>query len=250
MDHLDEIIEACNGLMVARGDLGLEMSPEQVPMAQKRIIRAANDAGIPVITATQMLESMITNPRPTRAEASDVANAILDGTDAVMLSAESAIGKHLFRAVEIMARIAREVEPSLPRRTGTRATDDIERAISEALHVFDLALPLKCIVTFTSGGHTARFIAAERLKVPVIALTTEMATYRRVNLLWGVIPVLLPQEASTFDQLLILAEKELVGKSFAENGDLVLVTGGIPIGEPGSSNFIKLHRIGSLALAD
>lgn len=250
LDHLDEIIAVCNGLMVARGDLGLEMRPEQVPMAQKRIIRAANEAGIPVITATQMLESMITNPRPTRAEASDVANAILDGTDAVMLSAESAIGKYPIRAVEIMARIAREVEPSLERRTGTRPTDDIERAISEALHVFDVSLPLKCIVTFTTGGHTARFIAAERLKVPVIALTTEAATYRRVNLLWGVLPVLLPQEATSFDELLVFAEKALLEKKIAREDDLVLVTGGVPIGEPGSSNFIKLHRIGSVFSRD
>ena len=185
IEHLEEILAEADGVMVARGDLGVEMSPEKVPMLQKRIIELCNRRGLPVITATQMLESMIHEPRPTRAEASDVANAIIDGTDAVMFSGETAVGEHPVRAVEMMARIAREVEPRIEFKNyppdGHTDTD----AIGEAVHTIAQVVNPRCIVVLTTSGYTARFVAAARPKALVVAITTDAQVYHALNLLLG-----------------------------------------------------------------
>jgi len=185
--------------MVARGDLGVEMPPERVPMIQKHIIRRCNEVGIPVITATQMLESMIQNPRPTRAEASDVANAIMDGTDAVMLSGESAVGDYPVQAVEMMTRIASEVEKDASFINYPASRTDEVHAISEALHAISDVIDFRCIVAFTATGYTAILASKERLKLPIIALTPSINVYHRLNLVWGVKPLLLEQEVNTFE---------------------------------------------------
>ncbi|MEM8808528.1 MAG: pyruvate kinase, partial [Cyanobacteria bacterium P01_G01_bin.38] len=169
--HLETIVAECDAIMVARGDLGVEMSPEKVPLIQKKIIRACNQRGIPVITATQMLDSMIRNPRPTRAEVSDVANAIIDGTDAVMLSGESAVGDYPVEAVKMLARIATDIEPETAFIDYPPTEIDDPHAISEALNAVDQVLDLRCIVTLTETGQSARLAAAERPSVPIVALT-------------------------------------------------------------------------------
>jgi pyruvate kinase len=232
--------------MVARGDLGVELSPEKVPLIQKRIIHLCNQKGIPVITATQMLNSMIHNPRPTRAEASDVANAIMDGTDAVMLSGESAVGDYPVEAVKMLARIAAEVEPAIqfvnypPNRT-----DDAD-AISEALHAIDDTIDLQCIVAFTETGYTAKLASEERPKAAIVAYTREPKVYRRLNLNWGVRPVLLQGfDGKTLSDVLAQVESDLVRRKFAAPGDKVLVMGGLPFGQAGSTNFLKIHTIAS-----
>jgi pyruvate kinase len=236
--------------MVARGDLGVEMRPESVPLIQKRIIQLCNQKGIPVITATQMLDSMIHNPRPTRAEASDVANAIMDGTDAVMLSGESAVGDYPVESVKMLARIATEVEPAIqfvnypPNRT-----DDAD-AISEALHAIDDTLELQCIVAFTETGYTAQLASEERPRAPIIAYTPDAKVYRRLNLNWGVRPILLKGFEGTLDNVLTQVEADLVARKFAAPGDKVLIMGGIPFGKAGSTNFLKIHTIASAGAHD
>ncbi|HEY9620139.1 MAG TPA: pyruvate kinase [Crinalium sp.] len=241
--NLEEILDECDGVMVARGDLGVEMSPERVPILQKRIIRRCNLKGIPVITATQMLESMIQNPRPTRAEASDVANAIVDGTDAVMLSGESAVGAFPVRAVEMMARIAEEVEKDLEFVNNPPAKTDETHALSEALNAIDKTLRLRCIVAFTSTGYTAMIAAGERPSVPVIALTPHRHVYHRLNLVWGIKPLLLDHEVESFEELVKLAEIYLKERDLAVTGDRILIMGGIPSQHAGGTNFLKIHTI-------
>ncbi|MGA9380272.1 MAG: pyruvate kinase, partial [Phormidium sp.] len=241
--NIEEIVNECDGLMVARGDLGVEMSPEKVPLLQKRIIRMCNLRGIPVITATQMLDSMINNPRPTRAEASDVANAIIDGTDAVMLSGESAVGNYPVEAVEMMARIAYEVEKDLQFENNPAAKSDETHALSEALNSIDKTLPLRCIVAFTSTGYTALIASAERPKAPVIALTHNIKVYHRLNLVWGVTPLLLDCKVETFENALLQAESLLVQRKLAAIGDRILIMGGMPMQSPGGTNFLKIHTI-------
>lgn len=241
--HLDAILDECDGVMVARGDLGVEMNPEKVPLLQKKIIRACNQRGIPVITATQMLDSMIQNPRPTRAEASDVANAILDGTDAVMLSGESAVGSYPVQAVEMLVRIATEIEPNLQFTNLPPDKNDETHAISEALNIIDEILPLRCIVAYTSTGYTARLAAAERPRVPVVALTPNDVVYHRLNLIWGVKPVLLTHAPNSFDELMTVTEAVLKQRQLATVGDKVLITGGVPMNQPGGTNFLKIHTI-------
>jgi len=241
--NLEAIIDECDAIMVARGDLGVEMSPEKVPMIQKQIIRMCNQKGIPVITATQMLDSMIHNPRPTRAEASDVANAIMDGTDAVMLSGESAIGDYPVEAVKMLARIAREVEPSMQFvNYPPRSSDDAE-AISEALHAIDNAMDLHCIVAFTETGYTANLASEERPRAPIVAYTPDPKIYRRLCLNWGIRPVLLHRFEGTFSQVIAQAERDLLDRNFAAPGHKVLIMGGIPFGRSGSTNFLKIHTI-------
>lgn len=241
--NLEEIVDECDAIMVARGDLGVEMSPEKVPLIQKRIIQLCNQRGIPVITATQMLDSMIHNPRPTRAEASDVANAIMDGTDAVMLSGESAVGDYPVEAVKMLARIATEVEPSIQFvNYPPNCTDDAD-AISEALHAIDDAIDLQCIVAFTETGYTAKLASAERPKAAIVAYTPDPKVYRRLNLNWGVRPVLLPEAKEDLLDVLVEVESDLVRRNFAAHGDKVLVMGGIPFGKAGSTNFLKIHKI-------
>ncbi len=241
--NLEAIVDQCDAIMVARGDLGVEMSPEKVPLIQKKIIRLCNRKGIPVITATQMLESMTHSPRPTRAEASDVANAIIDGTDAVMLSGESAVGDYPVEAVKMLARIATDVEPEIEYANFPPSAIDDPHAISEALNAIDRVLDLRCIVTFTETGHTARLAAAERPRAPVVALTANPKVYQQLNLVWGIRPVLLEQLDGPLEILFRQMETCLLEKEFALPGDKVLLLGGLPIKVAGSTNFLKIHTV-------
>ncbi|MDJ0903057.1 MAG: pyruvate kinase [Xenococcus sp. MO_188.B8] len=241
--NIDAIIAECNGIMVARGDLGVEMSPEKVPLLQKEIIRKCNLKNIPVITATQMLDSMIHNPRPTRAEASDVANAIIDGTDAVMLSGESAVGKYPVKAVEMLAKIAEDIEPGIEFVNNPPAKTDETHALSEALNAIDKILDLSYIATFTSSGYTSLIASGERPHALVLAFTPELKTYHRLNLIWGVKPILLEQEVETFEELTKQAETHLRQKDLATSGDKILIMGGIPTQIAGGTNFLKIHTI-------
>jgi pyruvate kinase len=241
--NLDEILAATDGVMVARGDLGVEIKAEKVPLLQKRIIRACNLRSIPVITATQMLESMIEHARPTRAEASDVANAILDGTDAVMLSGESAAGKFPVRAVQMLARIAIDVEQNLEFANLPPDTNDVTHALSEALNVIDQVLNLHCIVAFTESGYTAMIAAGERPKAPVVAFTPDRDVYHRLNLVWGVKPILIEEPATTFEEMTRVAEMLLKQRNMASPGDQILIMGGIPSNQPQGTNFMKIQTL-------
>ena len=243
IDCLDEIIKLSDGLMVARGDLGVEMKPEKVPLLQKEIIRKCNLANIPVITATQMLDSMINHPRPTRAEASDVANAIIDGTDAVMLSGESAVGKYPLKAVSMLAKIAVSVEPNLQFVNNPPAKTDQTHALSEALNAIDKVLNLRYIVCFTATGYTARIASGERSKAMVIAFTPDINVYHRLNLIWGIQPVYLEYEGTTFEELVTITENYLLKQKLAQKGEQVLIMGGIPTRTPQGTNFLKIHQI-------
>jgi pyruvate kinase len=243
LQHLEAIVEEAQGVMVARGDLGVEVSPEKVPMLQKRIIELCNQKGRPVITATQMLESMIVDSRPTRAEASDVANAIIDGTDAVMLSGETAVGAHPVKAVEMMARIACEVEGKIPFKSYLPAQHTGTHALSEAVNAIERVLIPRCIVLLTTTGFTAQSVASQRPKAPVVALTQDAAVYHRLNLVWGVQPLLVEEAARDFESLVALAERTLLQKGLAAAGDTILVLGGVPPRTPLGTNFIKLHEV-------
>lgn len=243
IDNLEEIINHSDGIMVARGDLGVEMSPEKVPLLQKQIISLCNKQVKPVITATQMLDSMIHNPRPTRAEASDVANAIIDGTDAIMLSGESAVGLYPVKAVEMMAKIAMSVEPSLKFTNNPPSLNDETHALSEALNAIDKILPLKFIVAYTKSGYSAIIAAGERSKTPVLALTVEEKVYHRLNLVWGVKPILIDQEPRDFEDLVHQVERVIKGRNLAEKGDRILIMAGIPTGISKGTNFLKIHVI-------
>jgi len=245
IDHLEEILDVSDGIMVARGDLGVEMPPEKVPLIQKRIIRCCNDLGLPVITATQMLESMMTNPRPTRAEASDVANAVLDGTDAVMLSGETAAGKFPVESVTMMGRIVTETEanrqyqPPIARRHVGH-----EQAVSQAARALADAADVRLIVAFTRSGATAQLIAHERPDVPIIAYTPYEHVYRRMALLWGVTPRTCRMRESA-EELLAHVDELLLSDGFVQPGDNVVVTGGMPLAGQAPTNFVKLHHIGA-----
>lgn len=241
--NLEEILAECDAIMVARGDLGVELPPEKVPGLQKHIIRRCNQIGIPVITATQMLESMIQNPRPTRAEASDVANAILDGTDAIMLSGESAVGNYPVQAVEMMARIAHEVEKDLKFVNHPAAKSDETHALSEALNAIDQSLDLRCIIAFTATGYAARLAAEERPRAPVIGLTPNRRVYHRLNLIWGLQPILIEEEVEVFETAIRQAEACALERRLAAPGDRILIMGGIPMQTSGGTNFLKIHQI-------
>ena len=245
VDRLDEILDEVAGIMVARGDLGVEMKPERVPMIQKHIIESCNRRGIPVITATQMLESMVKDPRPTRAEASDVANAIIDGTDAVMLSAETAIGAFPLRAVKMMACIALEVENRIPYKSYPANDQTISRAISAGINGIAAVIEPRCIAVLTTTGHTAHVVAAERPKALVAAITSDPIVYHRLNLFWGIKPLLSHQSPNSFDELVALAETTLCKHGLCTPGDNILVIGGVPVAQPRGSNFIKIHTIGT-----
>ncbi|MEO5799189.1 MAG: pyruvate kinase [Gemmatimonadales bacterium] len=258
LKNLDSILEASDAMMVARGDLGVELPFEQVPLVQKRIIARANRHGKPVITATQMLESMITNPRPTRAEASDVANALIDGTDAVMLSAETAVGSYALEAVLAMDRIAREVEahrhrPSegerrrwqipAPHFARTEAGHTpVEDAISVAVSAAADLLGASAIVCFTSSGFTARTVSSYRPKVPILAFTPEAETYNQLALVWGVVPVLMPH-LKNYDPMWQIARTELLARGIARDGSRIVVTCGVPFDVPGTTNLLKVETI-------
>ena len=241
--NLEEIIEECDALMVARGDLGVEMRPEKVPMLQKQMIRLCNQRSIPVITATQMLDSMIRNPRPTRAEASDVANAIIDGTDAVMLSGESAVGSFPVKAVEMLSKIATDVERSLEFVNNPPATADETHALSEALNTIDKIMDLRCIATFTTTGYTAKIAAAERPQTPVVAFTPNIEVYHRLNLIWGVKPFLLEHYSEDLETLIEQMEECLLQRHFVAPGDKILIMGGSPVQRARGTNFLKIHSV-------
>lgn len=248
LEHFDEILDATDAVMVARGDLGAEVSVEEVPLRQKEIIRTCNAAGKPVITATQMLQSMIEEPWPTRAEASDVANAILDGTDAVMLSGETAIGRYPVPAVEMLAKIAAIVEermfPSIQRSgfADSRHRHPVTDAISEATVTIARELEARLILTSTQSGYTARQVARERPRQPIVAFTPSEATARQLVLSWGVVPLLVPGYAST-DEMLAAMSRRVLSEGLAAKGDLVVITGGIPMGGSGRTNFLKVEKL-------
>ncbi len=243
IEHLDEIVAEASGLMVARGDLGVEVSPEKVPLLQKLIIEKCNRAGKPVITATQMLESMIHEPRPTRAEASDVANAIIDGTDAIMLSGETAIGEYPVRAVEMMSRIAGEVEGAIHFKVYPAPQSTETHALTEAVNVIEETVSPRAIVCLTTSGYTAGLVAANRPTTPVIALTTSEQVYHQLNLLWGIKPLLVRGQPDTFEGLVALADATLRQKQLAVSGDKILVLGGIPAQKARGTNFLKIHTL-------
>ncbi len=246
LDNLDKIVAASDAVMVARGDLGVELPFEQVPLVQKRLISEANHQGKPVITATQMLESMVHNPRPTRAEASDVANAILDGTDAVMLSAETAVGQYPVEAVRAMDRIIREMErhPLRHREERRTATDGVhtEDAIAWGTHAVARMLKTPLIVTLTKGGFTARKVAALRPPVPILAVTTESPTYRQLALVWGIIPVLVDRVPG-YDAMLTVVRDLILKRQYAKSGDSIVMTAGVPWDVSGSTNLIKVEQV-------
>jgi pyruvate kinase len=245
IENLEGILRETNGVMVARGDLGVELKPEKVPMLQKRIIESCNRKGIPVITATQMLESMIRDPRPTRAETSDVANAIIDGTDAVMLSGETAVGAFPVRAVEMMARIAREVEAGITFKNYPAEGSGNTNALSEAAKVIAETIGPTCIAVLTTTGHTARAIAAERAKIEVIAISRSVQVYHGLNLIWGLKPLLVREGPSDFEGLVKQAESTVLARGLAAAGDKILVIGGVPAPSPLGANFIKIHNVSS-----
>ncbi len=245
--NIEEIVRASDGVMVARGDLGVELPFEEVPYAQKRIIALANRLGKPVITATQMLESMITHPRPTRAEASDVANAILDGTDAVMLSAETAAGQYPRLAVEAMTRIIAEIEskPVQWRREERRRTDtalSTEFAIAAASTAAVSMLNAPCMIVFTKSGFSARVVASHRSQVPILVTTDQPRTYRQLALVWGVVPELVPH-CDTYWDMVKLALEAVQRNELAKPGDRVVVTAGVPFDVPGTTNLMKVETV-------
>ena len=246
LDTLERIVAASDAVMVARGDLGVELPFEQVPLVQKRLISEANHQGKPVITATQMLESMVHNPRPTRAEASDVANAILDGTDAVMLSAETAVGQYPVEAVRAMDRIIREMErhPLRHREERRGATEAVDTADAIAWGTNAVARMLKTplIVTLTQGGFTARKVAALRPPVPILAVTTVQTTYHQLALVWGVVPVVVDRVPG-YDAMLEVVRSLILKRGLAKQGDCIVVTAGLPWEVSGSTNLIKVERV-------
>ena len=246
LNIIESTIHAYDAVMVARGDLGVELPFEEVPIAQKRIITLANRLGRPVITATQMLESMITNPRPTRAEASDVANAILDGTDAVMLSAETAAGQYPRLAVEAMARIIQEIEKQPvargDERAGTATSLPTEMAIAAAATSAVRSLGAPCLIVFTKSGFSARIVASHRPGVPILVLTDSERTYRQLALVWGVIPYLV-QHCDTYADMVKLALDAVRERGLAREGDRVVVTAGVPFDVPGTTNLMKVETV-------
>lgn len=246
LEDLEAIIAAADGIMVARGDLGVELSPEQVPVAQKRIIRAANEAKTPVITATQMLESMTHHSRPTRAEASDVANAIYDGTDAVMLSGETAVGRYPVKTVATMDRIIRTAEadylPMLTRRWTQNASPGFPEAVAEAAASAAEDIRAKAVVGFTQSGGTARLLSKYRPAASLIVFAHEESIRRRLAILWGVDGRLIQPIADT-EQLFAAVERKLLADGTVQPDDPIVLVAGSPIGAKGSTNFMLLHRI-------
>jgi len=255
LENIEDIIKICDGIMVARGDLGLETPAEEVPFHQKRIIKLCNDAAKPVITATQMLESMTENPRPTRAEASDVYNAILDGTDAIMLSAESASGSYPVRSVEVMSEIATIAERNLDsfgapghsqdlaETVGRSDREDISIAISKATSDISQVIKPKAIVTTSMSGYTARRVAKERPNTPILCMTPNAKTQRRLALVWGVVPLHV-EEFTTIDEMVSITVRAAHDKGLVHRGDRLVIIAGVPFGIDGQTNLIKIHTVG------
>ncbi|MGN0633275.1 MAG: pyruvate kinase [Oscillospiraceae bacterium] len=248
VENIDEILEAADGIMVARGDMGVEIPFEQIPAIQKELIHKAYNAGKQVITATQMLESMITNPRPTRAEITDVANAIYDGTSAIMLSGETAAGHFPIDTVRTMAKIAETTEGDINyKKLFELRGDDIEpgsitEAISHASVTTAHDLNAKAIITVTKGGGTARKLSKFRPECPIIALTTSETTARQMNMSWGLVPGIVEEQSDT-DKLIETALKKSVEMGIIEKGDLVVVTAGVPLGVSGNTNMMRVESV-------
>jgi pyruvate kinase len=247
IENLEEILRVSDGVMVARGDLGVEMNPERVPVVQKNIISRAREFRRPVITATQMLESMTENPRPTRAEASDVANAIFDGSDAVMLSAETATGRYSVEAVSMMARIIEQAEESIHEypRPATQERLKVPETVAELVCHASRELHMKLIAVFTHSGFTARLVSRYRPLVPIVAFSPEAHTRRRMALLWGVTSRSI-SDIRKIDGLAMIAEKRLMEERLVRKGDVIGIVAGTPMGIRGTTNFMKFHVIGSL----
>lgn len=250
LEDIDKIIEVSDGIMIARGDLGVQIPIENIPSTQKNIIKKCNIAGKPVITATQMLESMIKNPRPTRAEATDVANAILDGTDAIMLSGETASGKNPLRAIEVMDKITRKTEQTLKHTkigTWVEKSDKeykltITDAISKSVCITAKDLEASAIVTCTSTGHTARQISRHRPIIPILAVTPNIDEFKKLILAWGVIPILIDYPENT-DMLIEKSLSKIKEKGYVKEFDLVIWTAGIPFNISGNINTMKVELI-------
>jgi pyruvate kinase len=252
LENIEEIIAACEGIMVARGDLGIETPAEEVPYHQKRIIRLCNHASKPVITATQMLNSMVDSPRPTRAEASDVYNAIVDGTDAVMLSNETAAGRYPVEAVETMAGIATIAERNIWQdRPQQRAIhnfnaegdqEDSSNAISQATYFISESLKPRAIVTSTLTGYTARRVARERPSTPILCVTPNPITFRRMALVWGVLPLQVPQ-FNTIDEMIDVIIRTAYSQSLIARDDVLIIIAGVPFGIGGQTNLLKIHKV-------
>lgn len=253
LDNLETILEVSDGLMVARGDLGVEIPTELVPIAQKKMIELCNKEGKPVITATQMLDSMMRNPRPTRAEATDVANAIFDGTDAVMLSGETAAGKYPIESVTTMAKIAHAAEKSLDynellqKRVALSEEYGVTYSVSRATAGTALDLDASAIITATASGFTARKVSMLRPKAPIVACTISEKACRRLALVWGVFPFVVGEATSTdaiFDESVMKAKEN----GFITEGDLVVITAGVPVGVSGATNIMKVHLVGEVLI--
>lgn len=250
VQNIDEILKVADGIMVARGDMGVEIPTEEVPLIQKMIIQKCNRVGKPVITATQMLESMMNNPRPTRAEATDVANAIFDGTDAIMLSGETAAGKYPVEAVVMMDRIAVRTERALGfeellGRKEISPLRTVTDAISHATCSTAMDLGATAIITSTKSGHTARMVSKYRPKARIIAVTPKMDVVRKLSLVWGVIPLLVSETRGT-DEMVASAIKAALSANLIKCGELVVITAGIPVGVPGTTNMLKVHVVGDV----
>jgi pyruvate kinase len=245
IDNLDSILAEADGVMVARGDLGVEMSPEQVPVVQKQIISRARNALVPVITATQMLDSMEKNPRPTRAEASDVANAIFDGSDALMLSGETAAGNYPLEAVNMMDRIIREAEANIfdPARPARFAELRVSEVIAGAVCHAAEELQMKAVVVFTETGASARLVSKYRPRAPIIAFTPNSEAHPRMGLLWGVM-ARRTRQLRNIDELTREAESRLREEKMVKNGEVIGIICGTPVGAKGSTNLMRLRRIG------
>lgn len=253
LDHIDEIVALSDGIMVARGDLGVEIMLEEIPQIQKALIHKCNQQGIPVITATQMLESMVTNSRPTRAEVTDVANAVYDGSDAVMLSGETAAGRHPVEAVNVMSQIVTRADEALAERTPDQSWisghesrglyDNFAGAIGEAAHRISEMLDVTRIVCFTKSGYTAGAIARCRPRVPITAITLSEETRRRCALLWGVEAVK-SVDLRTTDEMVKAVDSILLDYELASTGETVIITAGTPLAVGGRTNMLKLHTVG------
>lgn len=250
VDNIDAILEIADGIMVARGDLGVEVPAEDVPLMQKMMIKKCNELGKPVITATQMLDSMQRNPRPTRAEVGDVANAIFDGTDAVMLSGETAAGKYPLESVRTMAKIAERTEDALQYREwlhhrSNERQETMTDAISQAVSNAALDLNASAILTPTESGYTAKMVSKYRPKAPIIAVTPSAKVMRKLSLVWGVFPVLAITADST-DEMLEISVDAAVKAGMIKHGDLLVITAGVPVREPGTTNMMKIHVVGDI----
>lgn len=250
IENVEAILQVADGIMVARGDMGVEIPVEEVPVVQKELIQLCNRLGKPVITATQMLDSMQRNPRPTRAEASDVANAIYDGTDAIMLSGETAAGKYPMQAVSTMASIARRAESALSyedffARRAREIDHNITDSMSQAVVSTAAGLDCSAIVTPTESGATARRVSKYRPKAPIIAPTPHLSVLRKLSLVWGVCPVV-SEYASSTDEMFQHAITSVLSTGMVEQGELIVLTAGIPVGKPGNTNLMKVHVMGGV----